>query len=277
MPNVQFGLDDSDIYSLTVEQRTATELWMMFSTSAAPPNQYLNLKTPRNRSFYGFCQLMFGAAVVETIQLEFINQIIYYSYQSTPEILDAIACAVKAIANPPEITVTPLRRPLTAVRFRLVPGCFGNLQVNWLPFTSDCGNTIVDPPNEQGEPPSRSNDRQDPALQPPASREDPYDPTPNDDGLPIEELPDELPPTGTWYFVVTFGAPSGETQTFSAPGRSTDKVVLVSLPVRTDEAECFQGRVGLSINGAVAAETQNCVSPIASLTGPFYTGGNPPG
>jgi hypothetical protein len=278
MVAVNFGISGSDVYSLSNEQRRASELWMMFSVSVNPPNQYLNLKPPRHESFYGYAQLMFGPAVVQTIKLQYANQLIYYSYQCCPEVLDAIACAVKQIASLTEASVTPLNRPFTSVRFRLVPGCFGNLFVSWLPFTSDCGNTINDPPDQQANPPAPNNGPQDPNQQPLESTQDPYDPTGNDGDDPNAPAPEN--PTGengTWYARVSFGAPGNDVRYVSGIGKATDIASIVNLGKRTDSPNCTQDHIGLAINGVVVSDTPNCISPILSIQGPIFTYGVIPG
>lgn len=273
MPTKIFGLEDSEVYALDFAQRTATELWMMFSTSAAPPNQYLNLKTPRNRSFYGYAQIMFGAGVLSTIELQFINQIIYYDYQCCPELHDAIACAIKALNPDISASVTPRFRPVTAVRFLLVPGCFANLMVSWKPFISDCGNEVLDPPFDQANPPGKNNEPADRQDQPQQSREDPYDPTPNDDGLPDTDKPGPLPQEGLWTLTLDIGPPAGGTQVLTGAGKSTDRVTVIDLPHYDDPINhCDKGRKGLVINGVIVDESVNCVSPVIGVRGPTYSG-----
>lgn len=274
MPTIQFGLLDQGVIGLTPEQRTARELVLAFSVGGLSNQQYLNLKPPRHRGFYGYALLMYGEYVSSTIELQYINQLLYADNDCCQVMQDAIACGVKALNPTLSGYITKRNRLITSVRYRLSPGVFGNMAISWIPVTSECDNTIREPAPEQGTPPNPSNSPLPSGQNPEQPRLDPYDNTGNDGEDPNAPAPEEIGPTGTWKITITYGPPYNQPETKTFPGRASDRFRTSGAPKRTDAA-CTEARLNVLQNGNIIFTTDNCTSPITAVSPFTYTPSTP--
>ncbi len=74
---VQYG-----VYQFSPEEKRAYRLQVFAQVLTQPGNRYANERLPKERSFYGYAQLMNGDFVVRTVQLEYTNQCIFEFTQS---------------------------------------------------------------------------------------------------------------------------------------------------------------------------------------------------
>jgi len=277
VPELSFGVEQEDVFSLTEELREARELFIGFSVSAVNRKVYENLRTPRYRGFFGYAQLMMGAFVAETIQLEFVNQKLLYHFDTAIATADTVVCTAIALSQACTCTalspggVISVRIPITSIRFRLLPGVLGNVVVKYSTYESGCGNETLSPPADEGQPPSPENDSYDPGSQPAGTRTDPFDPTGNDGDDPDAPKPD-LPGTGgRWETVVRITAPDFPDTTYSTPGNADDVYDVVSAPARTDvPGSTCKARLAGRLNGSQVWLTDNCVSTVEAIVEKRY-------
>lgn len=267
MPESTFALTLNDTFALTEEQRIAPEFAAFISVSALNTTPYENMKMPRHESFYGYAQLMAGAYVIETIQISYVNQRIFYQYMDTSLIYDAIGCAVQALDGSPAI-IFPRRRDLTAIRVRCAPWAELNMTVRWIPLDSVCGNGIAEPRDGQGNPPDPKNDRESPDDQPDETESDGFDETGSDGVDPDAPKPGAQGLQGAWNWDVLYSAPFDGIGTNTAPGFE-DQV-----PGQIDLAPlggCTEPRLGFTLDGILVTETDNCDSTILNVAPPYFT------
>lgn len=205
---ITFPLRTEDVVGLTEEQRTAIELQVTFSVYDEATWLYKNFKHPRFENFYGYCQIMSGAYVVQDIPLQFLNQELLYREYDTFDINDNMLCLTKevlaALPNPATSigTVTKNRTRLTSLRFRLLAGVGANLGVRWITAESNCGNVPLAPDDRQGRPAPPNNAGASGTPRPADQDGDRSDPSNNDgqynpnDGRP--QPPGAGDGTATW-------------------------------------------------------------------------------
>lgn len=284
---VSTSVGESDVLALTEEQRAAIYREWYFQLVVPPVTEYLNLKYPRYQGFYGYCQIMSGDYVVQTVPLQYVNQRIYS--ESTAEFIESVdfdACiyrflkrAIKLYSVAPGVVddtpdsakVVVVKTRTTSLRFRLLPGVAANVTLVYGKFASSCGNEVEisdgpEIPDANNKTPAGNNEEDFP-------REDPKDPTGNqgDFDEPDYDFPDAL--LGKYVTEVLLGSPAGTTETYEVPATQFDSFDIVPIPVRTDTPECFQGRIGGVLNGQLRWTTQNCVSPVLNFITTFV----PPG
>jgi hypothetical protein len=146
---------------------------------------------------------MSGAFVVETIQLQHLNQQLLFWRDETFGILETVGCYAKGIAGalqPPYALVTntvKTRRHITAIRFRLYDGIEANIGLRWETPAARCGGNVLEPDPKQGQPIRPNNGSADPGTRPPQQGDfDPADKSDNDgDYDPNSPLPP--PPTAS--------------------------------------------------------------------------------
>lgn len=213
-----FGLQPTDSVALTPDQRTAIELQITLSIIDESSWLYRNFKPPRFRNSYGFAQLMSGAYVVQTIQLQYINQEILATNTDTFTINDNVDCNTRAILDTLSpgtvlaVRVLLFRSRITSIRFRLYSGVRANLGIRWITAESDCGNAIATPDERQGKPLPPANSGGDAGGRPSNQGGDPEDPSANDGNYdPTGDLPPPPKPGGgsnfpCWHaaFVVSY-------------------------------------------------------------------------
>lgn len=221
---VAFALQPNDVVGFTENQRTAVELSANISISVEPAVVYKNLKYPRDKCFYGYAQLMFGAFVVEEIPLNFLNQRLVHWRDYSFGINDTTVCMAKLIAGAlpePQVIsgrVVKTRQAFTSIRFELCEATRANIVLKWENGESSCGNNVEQPSSEQGNPPEPANNTANPGSRPPGQGGDDFDNSPNDGRpkKPGEFDPPSPIPAGTaygrWYQVVTWE--DGYTQTY---------------------------------------------------------------
>lgn len=168
----QFGLQSSDVVGFTPLQRTAVEMQVTVSIVNEATWLYKNLKPPRYRNSYGYAQVMSGAFVVRTIQLEHLNQEILHWRATEFGTNDAVVCGVKVVGlalTPPAFIggiVALTRQRYTSIRVRLYPGVEANIGLKWELASSDCNNTIEQPDGRQGQPITPNNGSAQPSARP---------------------------------------------------------------------------------------------------------------
>lgn len=209
--SVSFGLKNDDSIGFTPEQQSATEIIITFSVVNEPKTlEYKNLRYPRYKNFYGYCQRMAGAYVVDTVPLHHVNQLLHHYEYRIAELDQSIACKLADISKRVFTPLTPVlvvrlhRNYITGLRFRLVDGVIANITIDWEKYTQQCGETIEPPNDKQGVPTRPNNSSSDPGLRPPEQGGIPGDNSPNDGGTG-EPGQDPAPKPGTdqgyWYFV----------------------------------------------------------------------------
>lgn len=198
---VQFGLESDDVVGLTPDQRTAEELFFGISIVSKGEPVYWNLKYPRYRYFFGYAEVMYGAFVVESIELVFLNQQLLYFRDIAYGINSTTGCYFKAYGakDTPPIPLQPhtvkTRQPFTSIRFRLRDGVTANANISWIVAEPKCDDVPDEPSPDQAHPPSPNNANSNPGARPPQQGGDNEDRSANDghynpdDGLP--------PPPGT--------------------------------------------------------------------------------
>lgn len=226
---INFGLETSDIVGLTPDQRTAVEFQMVFSVSDRGSQLYENFRYPRFRNFYGWCQVMSGAFVVQNVELLHINQEIVHFRDEVFGLTETIGCYAKAIVSaltPPGTLVTNsvlTRQRITSVRFRLLPGVKANVSLVWETGVAKCDGNVLPPDPLQGQPPAPNNSNSGQNPRPSGQGGDNNDPSANDgnynptDGLPPPPEPTEsaLDHPGQWYIIYS-GYNAGCQGTYSA-------------------------------------------------------------
>lgn len=267
MAESSFALTQDDLFGLSDAQRVAPEFAVFISVSGLSKEPYLNLKMPRNESYYGYAQIMAGAYVVQTVQLQYVNQRVYYDYLDTSLIYDAIGCAVQALGGG-TAEITPRRRDITAIRVKSAPWAELNMTVRWIPLYSLCGNLYNDPVPDQGQPPEPKNDRQDPNDQPLENRLDPFDNTGADGQDPNAPKPGNNDLQGVWTWTVLYSPPFDAEFDSTAPGFDTDVPGTIPLPPYSGSSN---DRVGFTLNGVLVAETDNVDSSVLSVSEPVFS------
>lgn len=210
---ITFGLKTDDVVGFTEAQRTAISLSAYVSIVSEGTWLYRNLKFPRWKNCYGFCQVMSGAFVRQAIPIEYINQqVLFEDYTDVKQSGD-IGCLIKALGEAlgqtAILTVTPTRSPITSLRFRFFPGVLANLSISWSVYTPKCGETVLTPDAAEGRPPNPSNGGYNPGGRPSAQGGDPYDNSPNDGLAPEDGQSDPPKPipgsggVGTWKVTVS--------------------------------------------------------------------------
>lgn len=183
---LMFGIDTDDVVGLTEAQRTSIEFLMTFSVVDEATWLYKNYKYPRYRNFYGYAQIMCGAYVVRSVELVHINQEVLYFFQDSTDILQSVGCGIKKVlANltPPvesQVTLYLLRQRYTSVRFRLCPGVKASVALSWHYPERLCDESVVAPPDGQGNPPPANNQDPSPSPRPSDQGGDPKDKSNND-------------------------------------------------------------------------------------------------
>lgn len=86
------------IILLTPEQREVTGFSVWCQIERLPSNRSLNLKYPRARSWYGYVQRLVRGYVVETLPLEYENQLIYLFSNPYQDQLVTQLCLFNALA-----------------------------------------------------------------------------------------------------------------------------------------------------------------------------------
>jgi len=238
---VSFGLNTSDIVGLTAEQREAVELQVTISIVDEATWLYKNFRYPRYRNSYGYCQIMSGAYVIRSIQLEHLNQELLFQAYDTFDIDDNIGCAVKAILGaltPPttaSINISKYRSRVTGLRFRLYDGVQANVGIRWQTGVSNCANVPVSPDDNQGNPIPPNNGTATPGDRPADQGGDSRDPTANDGDptSPVGPGPSPVPGNGgvvpIWHGVGIATLPGCATYTmnFVVPGATNPTIVPV--------------------------------------------------
>lgn len=278
MTDYVFGLEESDVVAFPEEFRTAQELSVNFSVSANQFNLYQNFKTPRHRGFYGYAQLMAGSFVMETIELQYVNQHLYYWFNHWFSLSDPLGCYFDqlflcACLQQVNSTIVKVRIPLTAIRFRLAPGVLGNCVIRAIASVSSCDNNVISPPPEAGNQPNPDNGSYNPGDQPDELSIDPNDPTGNDgddENAPKPGLPNN---GGRWETVVRAIDPDFPDFTFSVPGEPGDDYQVVDAAPRDDVAgaTCKPRFKGV-LNGVDAWITDNCASTVLIVVLKRYVG-----
>lgn len=211
---VEFGIFQNDVIGLTEAQRTSEELFIGFEVVAEPAPEYKNFTFPRYQNYYGKCQLMSGAFVVENIQLQHLNQELHYSFEHSYGIIDTVQCGFKTYGSldVPPVTIVPFlvlgRRNITSLRFKLRDGVLANITFKWNDFQSRCDDEIKPAPAGQGDPPGPNNSGYNPGGRPGGQGGDPLDNSPNDGqtestGQIPPPRPGGVAPGATWKVVVT--------------------------------------------------------------------------
>ena len=181
-----FGILNNDVVGLTEEQRTAVQFLAALSIVTEGPAVYRNFTYPRWQNFYGRCQVMSGAFVVEDVTLKYLNQQLYRFRHPEPGINETIGCYIKALGgamSPPIVIITNTvleREPITSLRFKLSEGIQANLVLSWETFDAKCGGNILQPEAAQGQPPDPKNSGYNPGDRPGDQKGDPKDNSPND-------------------------------------------------------------------------------------------------
>lgn len=212
--SVQFALETSDVVGFTDVQRLALEMQVLISISNEATWLYKNLRYPRYRNFYGYCQLMAGPYVVQSIKLEYLNQELFHWDQCCTDLNQSIGCTGKKIlANltPPVtsvVTVYLKRQRYTSIRFRLLPGITANVTLNWRTVEQLCDEELLAPPEENGKTPLNNNRAPTAPNRPSSQPQDPRDRSKNDgndnpnDDRPHEPVPGDNPSVpGQWYVI----------------------------------------------------------------------------
>lgn len=273
---VSSSVGASDILPLSDAHRAAGFLVYRWQLTVPPITDYKNLKTPRHKGFYGYCQVMQGEYVKDTVAIDYVDQVLWeYNRADTLTLIDEVACAYKLLKQavrlysvapgvvdnlPESFTVKIPTIQVTSLRFRLLPDVRGNVTLTYGVFGTDCGNTV----EIVNGPPIPNPNNSSPSPRPPGEfpDEDPNDPTGND-GDQDEPKPDfgELG-GGRYKTTVYFGAPFSDSTEYFAPASEFDTFSLTNLPVRTDAQGCNQARLGGLVNGKLVWQTDNCTSPI---------------
>lgn len=238
---VSFGLETTDVVGLTETQRTAVELQVTFSVADEATWLYKNFKHPRFENFYGYCQLMSGAYVVQDIPLQFLNQELLYVEYDTFDINDNMLCLAKEIlaALPtPAVatgTVTKHRSRFTSLRFRLLAGVKANIGIRWVTAESNCGNVPLPPDPEQNRPAAPNNANSNPGSRPADQGGDRSDPSDNDGNYDPDSGNPPAPAAGagdgTWHVGYTGFRPDGTRFRSSASVGVTDPTAVITTQV----------------------------------------------
>lgn len=193
---ISFGLETSDVVGLTPDQRTAVEFQATISIVSKGSQVYENFRYPRYRNFYGYCQLMSGAYVIKSVELNYLNQELLHWRDDVFGINETTGCYAKGLAsalNPPFNLITKtilIRQRYTGLRFRLMPTVTANLGLVWETPAPLCGGLIEQPDDRQGAPLPPNNGNSDPSRRPPQQGGDGTDRSANDgnydptDGVP---------------------------------------------------------------------------------------------
>lgn len=256
----RFGLNTDDVIGLTEAQRLSVEFLMTFSVVDEATWLYKNYRYPRYKNFYGYAQIMTGGYVVQNVKLEHINQEILHWQQSSTDVLQSVGCGIKKVlANltPPvasQVTLYLLRQRYTSVRFRLLPGIVANVALNWHFPELLCDETLVAPPEAQGNPQATDNMHGDPANRPTDQGQDGKDRSNNDgkddpnDDRPHEPVPGSaVAVMGQWFAIIA--GIDGNNQTYSGyryalPGATNQAIVPMLVNVRpSSPAGYFQAEV----------------------------------
>lgn len=264
----------------TPDQRTAVELQATFSVVNEATWLYKNMKPPRYRNSYGFCQVMSGAYVVDTIQLQHVNQELLHWRDETFGILETIGCYAKGLASalqPPFALITntvKTRRRVTSLRFRLYPGVEANIGLVWETPAARCGGNVEEPDPKQGQPIPPNNSNADPSARPPEQGDfDPTDKSNNDgDYNPEENLPPPPRPSGgsvnaSWHIhmVGVHNSCDGEAITYDYPLLTDPAIEPVWTPL-TQNPPCPNAMDGeVRYNGVVVN------NPTGVIGTPFFS------
>lgn len=184
--SVTFGIRESDVVGLTEPQRVSEELTAALSIVSEGTLVYKNLTYPRFQNFYGRCQLMSGAYVVQNVQLQHINQELLHWRNTELGINATTLCLLKLYGSldTPPIALTVFnvltRSRFTSLRFRLPAGTLANLTLQWNDYDAKCGEEVRQPSPTQGQPASPANSGYNPGSRPGAQGGDPFDNSPND-------------------------------------------------------------------------------------------------
>jgi hypothetical protein len=275
--NVQFGLLPTDVVPLTPDQRTSVELQVSFSVVNEASWLYKNFKPPRYRNSYGFCQLMSGAYVIDTIQLQHVNQELLFWRDETFGILETVGCYAKGLASalqPPFVLITntvKARKRVTSLRFRLYAGIEANIGIRWETPVARCGGNLIEPDPKQGQPVAPNNTNANPGARP--GEQGDYDPTDASDNDGDYDPNSPLPPPPTpgggsnfpcWHFscLATFTRCEGDPVTAPLPDLTNPAITPVWVPQQTNPA-CSNAKDGIfTYNGATVANPTGVVGDV---------------
>lgn len=248
---VTFGLEENDICGLTGDMRTAIEFQMCVSIAEEGPWLYWNFKYPRHKNFFGYAQVMAGEFVVDTIPISHINQEILWFRDVSFGINQTTGCYARGLAqligNGPLVPNTvKTRQRFTSVRFKFLPGVLANCVLKWEIGESLCEDQILEPDDEQANPPDPRNHQHDPSDRPSPIGGDNFDPTVND-GMPYEGEEDRppyaeiLPPTvGQWYGIYSGFNPGCATtytdREYALPGATS--ALITPIVTQTGNGTC---------------------------------------
>lgn len=270
----QFGLKTSDVVGFTMPQRLATEMQVTISIANEASWLYKNFKYPRYRNSYGYAQIMSGAFVVRSVQLEHLNQEILHWRNTEWGINETTICIAKVVAG---LLPTPgiisavnyqTRQRYTSIRVLLYPGVEANIGLAWETSFTACGNIIGAPPDEQGQPIAPNNGSAAPSGRPAGQGGDDVDGSANDrddspdNGLPPSPKPGNGSNFPCWHALLNLRVPpdcalKASVEDFPAATNPSIRPVYAS-----DRQSACPGTTGgdITYSGALLSSPRDVVS-----------------
>lgn len=267
--DTQFALQSSDVVGFTESQRTAIEMQVCTSIGFESTWLYKNLKYPRYKNFYGYCQIMTGAFVVDAVPLSYLNQEILHWRDYSFGINQTTGCYARGVAEmltPSKVLIpntVKTRQRFTSIRFRLLPGIIANVSIVYETGEPKCEDNVLEPDGKQGQPPLPDNSGASPNPRPANQPGDETDPSNNDGNDAANDGKPDAPTAGggggsaSWKVQVSLYDYDDRPNNFTHNLRVTDRSAKVSVATRPNGGAANSGgksdsTLTMTVNGVTS-------------------------